>query len=131
MLPESADAVISTVWRPRHLGSAFPATVRVLMALGLVVVAWICALFAFAVGFHADNLVEDEAALDFPGGATVALGRLRVLRLSVMITFGTTDVTVRSWEMRRTVAANVAITFVFNTVIMAGMIAALDSGEDA
>ena len=59
MLPESADVtlklVIPTVWRPRILGSAFPATVRVLMALGLVGVAWICVL-VFTVAFHADNL---------------------------------------------------------------------------
>ena len=33
--------------------------------------------------------------------------------------------------MLRTVAANAAIAFVFNTVIVAGMIAALDSGQGA
>lgn len=70
VLIASAALVVSAVWRPGHPGSALPATARVLMALGLVVVAWICVLVAFAVAFHADNLVEGEAALDFPGGET-------------------------------------------------------------
>ncbi len=126
----SAALVVSAVWRPGYLGSAFPATVRVLMALGLVV-AWICVLVAFAVAFHADNLVEDEAALDFPGGETAAWADCVYFALSVMTTFGTTDVTVMSREMRRTVAANATIAFVFNTVIVAGMVAALDGGKGA
>jgi uncharacterized membrane protein len=40
-------------------------------------------------------------------------------------------VTVLSREMRRTVAANATIAFVFHTVIVAGMVAALDSGQGA
>ncbi|OCC13792.1 DUF1345 domain-containing protein [Streptomyces sp. PTY087I2] len=135
VLIASAALVVSAVWRPGHLGSAFPATVRVLMALGLVVVAWICVLAAFAVAFHADNLVEDEAALDFPGEKTgektAAWTDYVYFALSVMTTFGTTDVTVMSREMRRTVSANATIAFVFNTVIVAGMVATLDSGQGA
>ncbi|MFH9294988.1 DUF1345 domain-containing protein [Streptomyces sp. NPDC017520] len=131
VLIASAALVVSAVWRPGHLGSAFPATAWVLMALGLVVVAWICVLAAFAVAFHADNLVEDEAALDFPGEKTVAWTDYMYFALSVMTTFGTTDVTVMSREMRRTVAANATIAFVFNTVIVAGMVATLDSGQGA
>lgn len=36
-----------------------------------------------------------------------------------------------SREMRRTVAANATIAFVFNTVIVAGRVEALDSGQGA
>ncbi|RZD89964.1 DUF1345 domain-containing protein [Streptomyces albidoflavus] len=128
VLIASAALVVSAVWRPGYLGSAFPATTRVLMALGLVVVAWVCVLAAFAVAFHADNLVEDEAALEFPGGGQAAWADYVYFALSVMTTFGTTDVSVMSREMRRTVSANATIAFVFNTVIVAGMVAALDSG---
>lgn len=46
--------------------------------------------------------------------------------LSVMTTFGTTDVTVLSREMRRTVAANAVIAFVFNTITVASVVAALN-----
>jgi uncharacterized membrane protein len=51
--------------------------------------------------------------------------------LSVMTTFRTTDVTVMSREMRRTVVANATIAFVFSTVIVAGMVAALDGWQGA
>lgn len=42
-----------------------------------------------------------------------------------MTTFGTTDVTVTTREMRRTVAANAVIAFVFNTVTVASLVSAL------
>jgi uncharacterized membrane protein len=77
------------------------------------------------VAFVADNLVEDEAALDSPGGETAAWAEYVYFALSVMTTFGTTDVTVMSREMCRTVAANAIIAFVFN------MVTALDSGQGA
>jgi hypothetical protein len=99
------------------------------MALGLVVVACICVLVAFAVALPADNLVEDEAALDFPGGETAARADYAYFALSVMTTFGMTDVTVLSREMRRAVAANATIAFVFNTVIVAGMVAGWTAGR--
>jgi uncharacterized membrane protein len=85
------------------------------------------------VAFVADNLVEDEAALDSPGGETAAWAEYVYFALSVMTTFGTTDVTVMSREMCRTVAANAIIAFVFNfnMVIVAGMVTALDSGQGA
>ncbi|MGX1507891.1 UNVERIFIED_CONTAM: hypothetical protein RKD43_006516 [Streptomyces graminofaciens] len=57
--------------------------------------------------------------------------RQKYFALSVRTTFGTTDVTVMSRELRRTVAANATIAFVFNTVIVAGMVAALDGGQGA
>ncbi|MYT21927.1 DUF1345 domain-containing protein [Streptomyces sp. SID7760] len=131
VLIASAALVVSAVWRPGHLGSAFPVPVRVLVALGLVVIAWMCVLVAFVVAFYADNLVEDETALDFPGGETAEWADYLYFALSVMTTFGTTDVTVMSRAMRRTVAANATIAFFFNTVIVAGMVAALDAGQGA
>ncbi|MER7537546.1 DUF1345 domain-containing protein [Streptomyces sp. NPDC097704] len=125
--------IMSAVWRPGHPGSAFrfPAMTQALIALGLVIGAWICVLLAFAVVFHADDLVQDEVAPDFPEGKTVARADCVSFALSVMTTFGTTDVTVMSREMRRTVAANATIAFVFNTVVVAGTVAALDSGQGA
>ena len=44
-----------------------------------------------------------------------------------MTTFGTTDVTVLSREMRRTVTANAVIAFEFNTVTVAATVSALTS----
>ncbi|MGY0459176.1 DUF1345 domain-containing protein [Kitasatospora sp. cg17-2] len=132
----AAALVVSLVWRPGHLGSALPVGVRVAIALALVVEAWVCVLVSFAVAFHADNLVEDERALEFPGsgsgsgaGAESAVwADYMYFAVSVMTTFGTTDVNVTSREMRRTVAANAVIAFVFNTVTVASLVSALDRG---
>ncbi|MEU3841031.1 DUF1345 domain-containing protein [Streptomyces sp. NPDC028635] len=117
--------VVAVVWRPGHLGSALPAGVRVVATLALVVCAWVCVMLSFAVAFHADNLVEEGRALQFPGEATPAWADYVYFALSVMTTFGTTDVDVTSREMRRTVAANAVIAFVFNTVTVANLVAAL------
>ncbi|MFB8237501.1 DUF1345 domain-containing protein [Kitasatospora purpeofusca] len=138
----AAALVVSLVWRPGHLGSALPVGVRVAIALALVVEAWVCVLVSFAVAFHADNLVEDERALEFPGTGTGSGGGTGTgtgsesavwadymyFAVSVMTTFGTTDVNVTSREMRRTVAANAVIAFVFNTVTVASLVSALDRG---
>ncbi|MFD9066483.1 DUF1345 domain-containing protein [Kitasatospora purpeofusca] len=130
----AAALVVSLVWRPGHLGSALPVGVRVAIALALVLEAWVCVLVSFAVAFHADNLVEDERALEFPGSGSGAGAESAVwadymyFAVSVMTTFGTTDVNVTSREMRRTVAANAVIAFVFNTVTVASLVSALDRG---
>ncbi|MFF7586272.1 DUF1345 domain-containing protein [Kitasatospora purpeofusca] len=132
----AAALVVSLVWRPGHLGSALLVGVRVAIALALVVEAWVCVLVSFAVAFHADNLVEDERALEFPGSGTgtgagaesAVWADYMYFAVSVMTTFGTTDVNVTSREMRRTVAANAVIAFVFNTVTVASLVSALDRG---
>ncbi|MFC9976624.1 DUF1345 domain-containing protein [Spirillospora sp. NPDC127200] len=120
----AAALVAAVVWRPGHIGSAVGPGPRTAVALALAVVCWICVVVAFAVAFQADNLVEGERALAFPGQGTPAWPDYTYFALSVMTTFGTTDVTVMSREMRRTVAANSAIAFVFNTVTVASLVSA-------
>lgn len=60
------------------------------------------------------------------------MSSLRELRghcaLAVMTPFGTTDVNVTSRDMRRTVAANSVVASVFDTVMVACLITAPDSG---
>ncbi|MFF8732415.1 DUF1345 domain-containing protein [Streptomyces sp. NPDC015171] len=124
----AAALVVQVVWRPGHLGSALPVVLRVVMAFTLVVDAWVSVLVSFAVAYHADDLVENQRALQFPGDGTPVWSDYMYFALSVMTTFGTTDVTVASRAMRRTVAANAAIAFVFNTVTVASLVGALDSG---
>ncbi|MGW1508397.1 DUF1345 domain-containing protein [Streptomyces sp. NPDC002394] len=119
--------VVAVVWFPGHIGSALPTVARRATALVLVVVAWICVVVAFAVAFHADDLVEDEQALEFPGSEEPVRGDYLYFALSVMTTFGTTDVTVLSREMRRTVAADAVIAFVLNTITVASVVSALNT----
>lgn len=123
----AAALVVAVVWLPGRLATTFSALPRTLMAFALVVVAWICVVVAFAVTFQADNLVEDERALDFPGEGTPAWADYVYFALAAMTTFGTTDVNVTSRDMRRTVAANTVIAFVFNTVTVASLVSALEA----
>ncbi|RPE36157.1 putative membrane protein [Kitasatospora cineracea] len=119
--------LVAVVWFPGHISSALPTAARGVTALVLVVVAWVSVVVAFAVAFHADDLAEGGRALDFPGGREPVWGDYVYFALSVMTTFGTTDVTVRSRAMRRTVAANAVIAFAFNTVTVASVVSALNT----
>ncbi|MFJ9808630.1 DUF1345 domain-containing protein [Streptomyces sp. NPDC101158] len=123
----AAALVVAVVWRPGHLDSTFEPVARAVVALALVAVAWICVAVSFAVAFQADNLVEGERALEVPGEEAPLWSDYVYFAFSVMTTFGTTDVTVRSQEMRRTVTVNACIAFVFNTVTVASLVSALDS----
>ncbi|MFI2611058.1 DUF1345 domain-containing protein [Kitasatospora sp. NPDC018619] len=122
----AAAMAVAMVWRPGHLGSDLAPVPRALVALALVVLAWACVAVCFAVAFQADNLVEDERALEFPGGHPPTWLDYLYFAVSLMTTFGTTDVMVLSREMRRTVAANSLIAFVFNTVTVASLVSALN-----
>ncbi|MGW0993218.1 DUF1345 domain-containing protein [Streptomyces sp. NPDC002520] len=124
----AAAFTVAVLWLPGHLGSAIAVTPRVVVALTLVVVAWICVVASFAVTFQADDLLEDEQGLDFPGEGSTVWADYVYFALSVMTTFGTTDVNVTSREMRRTVAAHGVIAFVFNTVTVATLVSALQGG---
>ncbi|CAM5627350.1 DUF1345 domain-containing protein [Streptomyces sp. NPDC018711] len=123
----AAALVVAVVWRPGHIGSSFEPVARAVVALTLVAVAWICVAVSFAVAFQADNLLEGERALEVPGEEPPIWSDYVYFAFSVMTTFGTTDVTVLSREMRRTVTVNACIAFVFNTVTVASLVSALDS----
>ncbi|MFH8410169.1 DUF1345 domain-containing protein [Streptomyces sp. NPDC018019] len=123
----AAALVVAVLWLPGHISTMFSALPRTLVALALVVVAWICVVVAFAVTFQADNLVENEEGLEFPGEDSPAWADYVYFALSAMTTFGTTDVNVTSREIRRTVAANTVIAFVFNTVTVAILVSTLGS----
>ncbi|MFF8569097.1 DUF1345 domain-containing protein [Streptomyces albidoflavus] len=123
----AAALVVAMVWRPGHIDSSFGPVLRALLALTTVVVAWICVAVSFAVAFQADNLVEGERALEFPGREPAIWLDYMYFALSVMTTLGTTDVMVMSREMRRTVAANSVIAFVFNTITVASLVSALNN----
>ncbi|MFG2813280.1 DUF1345 domain-containing protein [Streptomyces sp. NPDC048410] len=124
----AAALAVAVVWLPGHLGTTFPVVPRVLVALALVAVAWVCVAVSFAVTFQADDIVEGDSALDFPGPDSPLWSDYLYFALSVMTTFGATDVSVTSRQMRRTVSANAVIAFVFNTVTVASLVSALGAG---
>jgi uncharacterized membrane protein len=121
----AAALIVAMVWLPGHGGGTLPAGTRVGVAIALIVVAWMSVAVSYAVTFYADNVVEDGHALEFPGAGGVEWSDYVYFAISVMTTFGTTDVNVTSGRMRRTVSANAVIAFVFNTVTVATSVSAL------
>lgn len=119
--------LVAILWIPEHKGETLLGVPAVAVGLLLIVIAWLAVVFSFAVTFHADDLVEGQAGLDFPGSSADEVGWSDYIyfALSVMVTFGTTDVSVTSREMRRTVVANAVIAFVFNTVTVAIAVSAV------
>lgn len=121
----AAALVAAVVWLPGHGGTSLPAGGRVALAIALVVIAWLCVLVSFAVTFCADNLLEEGRGLDVPGSQHPHWSDYVYFATAVMTTFGTTDVTVTSRTMRRTVTVNALIAFVYNTVIVATVVSVL------
>lgn len=117
--------VVATVWLPGHGGTTIPVVPRTIVAAVLVVIGWASIVVSYAVTFYADNVVEDYAAFEFPGDDAAQWSDYVYFAVSVMATFGTTDVNVKSREARRTVTANAVIAFVYNTVTIAASVSAL------
>lgn len=117
--------VIAMVWLPGHAGTSLHTGARIGIGISLIVVAWFCVVVSYAVTFHADNLLEDDKGLDFPDDDDPEWADYVYFAISVMTTFGTTDVNVMSRAMRRTVTVNAVIAFVFNTVTVAAGVSAL------
>lgn len=82
-------------------------------------------LVSFAVAYVADNSLENGKGLDFPAEKTPNWSDYIYFAIAVMTTFGTTDVTVTSSAMRRTVTVHAVVAFFFNTVIVAVLVSAL------
>lgn len=121
----AASLIVAMVWLPGHGGENVPTLARMAIAVALIIVGWASVAVSFAVTFYADNLVEDGQAMYFPADGHAVWSDYVYFAVSVMTTFGTTDVDVVSKELRRTVTANAVIAFVFNTVTIAAVVSAL------
>lgn len=94
--------------------------------MALVLAGLICVVVSFAVACHADDVREGGQAPEFPGEEDREWADYVYFAVSVMTTFGTSDVTMASREMRRTVTANAMIAFIFNTVAIASVVSVLN-----
>lgn len=116
--------IVALFWMPGH-GTTLPDAPRLAVAILLIVCGWCTVLVSYAVTYFADNLVEDEKALDFPNTPRAEWSDYIYFSLAVMTTFGATDVSVTSSIMRRTVSGAAVIAFVFNTVTVAAAVGAI------
>lgn len=115
-------AVVALVTRPalRELPLSY------VVALVLVAMAWISVAITFAV--HYARVDSTRGGLAFPGDGPESLIDYVYLAAGVQATFGTTDVEVRSRELRTQVLSQSVLAFVFNTVIVGMVISVLLSG---
>lgn len=99
-----------------------------MIAVALVAVAWTCVPVSFAVAFDVDNR-EGGGRTRAPRPRRRAIWSDDIyFAVSVMTTFGTTDVDVTSNVMRRTVTVDAVVAFVFSTVILAALVSVLATG---
>ncbi|GAB2594768.1 DUF1345 domain-containing protein [Pseudactinotalea suaedae] len=111
-------AVVALVMRPalRELPLAF------VIALVMVGTAWFSVAVTYAVHYARVDLTR--GGLEFPGERPNRLLDYFYLAAGIQATFGTTDVGVRTTELRGQVLSQSLIAFVFNTVIV-GMVISL------
>jgi hypothetical protein len=111
-------AVVLLVMRPtvRELPLAL------VVALVLVATAWLNVAVSYAV--HYARVDITRGGLAFPGEGAQTLLDYLYLAAGVQATFGTTDVEIRSRELRTQVLSQSILAFVFNTVII-GMVISL------
>ena len=115
---------------PRSAQFAGRGSEGLLMAAGagVVLAAWAMVVVTYALHYaHQDS---GRAQLDFPvrPGAEAqppSFGDYAYFSIAVSTTFGTTDVTVTSTRMRRTVMGHTLVAFVFATVILGLLVSLL------
>lgn len=125
-----AALLVTVFWLPGIFSDAstFSDTKRTMLSVALVVAAWITVAVSFAAAYLAEDVQTDWHALDFPGEESKEDRELTdyvYLAIAVSTTFGTTDVSFRSPEVRRTATVHAVIAFVFNTVVLAVVVSLL------
>ncbi len=88
-----------------------------------VVAAWLVVAVSYAVEYARTDL--NDGGLDFPGHDELGYRDYLYLSLAISTTFGTTDVGVTSTAVRRLVSGHSLMAFIFNTLILALVVAAL------
>lgn len=109
-----------------RLGSFASGTNEIVLAVALVaavIVSWYVVVLSYSV--HYARKDAEHGGLRFPDEGAHGFSDYFYFSLTVATTFGTTDVTVTTTRMRRTVAGHSALTFLFNTVIIALLVSAL------
>ena len=92
-----------------------------------VVVSWCNVVLSYAL--HYARLDLTEGGLEFPGTEERAFSDYLYHSLNGQVTFGTTDVSVTTRQMRRAMMVHALVAFAFNTVIIAILVSLLLAGR--
>ncbi|MFI8664345.1 DUF1345 domain-containing protein [Rhodococcus qingshengii] len=119
---------VALVWLPGHAGGSLPENARLVVGVLVIACGWGSVAVSYAVTFSADNVVEEGRGMRFPETDEPQWADYVYFAVSVMTTFGTTDVEVTSRGVRKTVTANAILAFVFNAVTVATTVTILTQG---
>jgi uncharacterized membrane protein len=87
------------------------------VSMAILLSCWGLSVMSYALHYAQYDLAEPS--LDFPGRRTNAFADYAYFSIAVATTFGATDVSIKTPEMRRIVNLNVIVAFVYNSVIVA------------
>lgn len=107
------------------LGDAIGRTVLLIIVAATVILSWLVLALGYAVHYARLDAGSDGGHLAFPGDERPDFGSYLYFALSISTTFGSTDVTVLTGRLRRSVAQHGVAAFVFNTLIVAFVVAGL------
>lgn len=131
-LTVSVLALVAVLGLPTLFGAGrLPAWAGVVAAVVLIASSWMTVLTTYAVAYLCEDarvrVSAGRGGLDFPGTPSPSWAEYVYFATSVSTTFGTTDVTVVRTSMRHLVRQHALVAFVFNTVILAAVVALLVS----
>ena len=93
------------------------------ISMTILLSCWGISVTSYALHYAQYDL--SEPALEFPGRRTNAYADYVYFAIGVATTFGATDTSVTTPEMRRIVNLNVIVSFVYNSVIVALLVSIL------
>lgn len=123
----SAVALMAGVfWLPQpDPSSELSATARGVLAVVLVVAAWLTVALTYSVAYLCLDARSRHRMLAFPGEGERSWTDYLYFAIIVNTTFAGSDVAVLHPRMRRTVAVHGVVAFVFNTVVLAAVVSVL------
>jgi uncharacterized membrane protein len=116
-----AFAVVLVVPHVHSISDDVPLLVPI--TLSILLSTWALSTVSYALHYAQYDL--EEAGLEFPGERTNAFADYRYFSIAVATTFGATDVNITTPRMRRVVNLHTVLTFTYNTVIVALLVALL------
>ncbi|MFP5019472.1 DUF1345 domain-containing protein [Pseudonocardia phyllosphaerae] len=123
----TVSLIVAIGWLPQagNHGTVLPPWARITLGVLMVIAAWWVVVVSFTVAYQADDVVDDRKGLQFAGPQEPTWSDYIYFGVGVQATFGATDVTAATPEIRRTVTLHGVLAFVFNTVTLGAVVGVL------
>jgi uncharacterized membrane protein len=111
--------------RQPHTGPSFAGELHVVLCVATVAISWLVTHSAFTLRYahlfyrDADGDHDDDGGIEFPGGEPPDDLDFAYFAFTIGMCFQVSDATISRRQIRRTVLAHAALSFTYNTVILA------------